>query len=718
LLHAGKWLMEGHEVDEDALEDLPELERLQEEDELLERLTTAETLEELRAEIDLLDHLIPLAKEAERHGTETKLARLKEVLNDRTLRQQGEKILVFTEARDTLDYLVEKLRDWGYSVVTIHGAMNLDQRIQAEHDFKEKAQVMVSTEAGGEGINLQFCSLMVNYDIPWNPNRLEQRMGRIHRYLQQNEVHIYNLVAHDTREGQVMTALFRKLERIREAYGSDRVFDVIGDLLPGANLRDLIVEAIAKRRSLDEIIAELERVPDAEAIQRMREALMEGLATRHIDLQSVLDDTRQAKEQRLVPEYVEHFFQRACGFLGVPLERRQDGLWRIERVPYEIRNISPEFKQRFGTVFAEYLSFSFDKETAKRARAEFVAPGHPLLETVIEAILARATDDLRRGAVFTDPDGRLNGLLWFLEGEIRDGANAIAGKRLLALYQPAAGRDGPPVGSIPPAILWDLTPGAEASPVPAGPPPEQDAVIEVAMAQVLDPYKEELQKQREQAAEIKRKYGLRSLKKQRMESEAKLVDYETRRAKGEAIPEATIKNEERVKEDLEKKIRRLEEAIRLETTLAPAPPRILGVARIIPQAMPGAEMYSDPEVEAIAMEQALAYERAHGRQPEDVSPQNLGYDLRSQGPDKAIRYIEVKGRAASGPVVLTTNEWLMAQRLGQDYWLYVVEHCRSPRPRLNPIPNPAAVLRPEKLVEVRYLIKDWKGQASHEGTVD
>jgi len=335
LLRLGQWLADRQSIDEDALEDAPEPERLKAEEELLERLTAAETREELQLEIEQLQNLIQLARQAERHGVETKLAKLREVIQDRQLRSSGEKLLVFTESRDTLDYLTERLREWGFTVANIHGGMSLDSRIQAEHDFRDKYQVMISTEAGGEGINLQFCSLMVNYDIPWNPNRLEQRMGRIHRYLQQNEVHIYNLVAYDTREGAVMAAIFRKLDNIRAAYGQDergrdRVFDVIGDILPGASLRDLIVDAISHRRTLDDIVAEVEHIPDEEALRRVQEAAMVGLATRHIDLQRILGDQRSARENRLVPEYVERFFQRACQFLGVPLQRRQDGLWPPE----------------------------------------------------------------------------------------------------------------------------------------------------------------------------------------------------------------------------------------------------------------------------------------------------------------------------------------------------------------------------------------------------
>ncbi len=716
LLRLGQWLTEHGEIDEEALEDAPELERLKQEEELVTRLTAAETREELQTEIGLLQQLIHLAKEAERHGVETKLNKLQEVIADKRIQQSGEKLLIFTESRDTLDYLAERLRGWGYSVVMLHGGLNLDQRIQAEHEFKDKAQIMVSTEAGGEGINLQFCSLMVNYDIPWNPNRLEQRMGRIHRYGQHKEVHIYNLVADDTREGRVLTTLFTKLERIREAYGSDRVFDVIGDILPGASLKDLIVDAIANRRTLDDIIAEVERIPDTEAIRKLQEAAMVGLATRHIDLQRLLGEERRARENRLVPEYVERFFQRACTFLNLPLERRGDGLWRLERLPYDIRHVSFDFKRRFGPMFNQYLRFSFDKDTARRQGADFVAPGHALLEAVVEAIFARCSNDLRRGGVFADPDGRLDGMIWFLEGEIRDGTNAVAGRRLFALYQPAMAPSSQELRPISPAILWDLKPAPGLSETAAA--PDADAVMEAAMEAVLQPYRRELLEQRQHAAEIKRRYGLRSLEQRIAESDAKLIDYYTRQAKGKDIPGATIQNEERVKEDLLEKKRRLEESIRQETTLSPTEPRILGVARVLPHPDARDEMHSDPEVEAIAMHVATAYERAQGRMPEDVSAQNLGYDIRSEAPDGSIRYIEVKGRAQTGAVAITPNEWLMANRLGDDYWLYVVEHCRS-QPQLYTIQNPAAVLSPEEVVEVvRYLVADWKAAAEFTGEGD
>jgi hypothetical protein len=529
-------------------------------------------------------------------------------------------------------------------------------------------------------------------------------MGRIHRYGQQKEVHIYNLVAADTREGKVLGALFRKLEQIQAALGSDRVFDVIGEVIPGQSLKELIVQAITNRRTLEEIIADIETLPDEEAVRKAREAVLEGLATRHIDLQRVLAEDRRARENRLVPEYIERFFERACKFLNIPLERRRDGLWRVPHVPYEIRHVSQEFRHRFGEVFREYGKLAFDKATARRQEAVFVAPGYSLLEAVIERLLTECADDVRRGAVFVDPDGRLDGWLHFLEGEVRDGTNQVAGKRIFALYRSASGD----IRLINPSVLWDLMPYATQQEIESQ-VPEND-VIAYAVEHVLEPYRAELWKERERMATIKRKYGLRSLEQMILESEAKLIEYETRRAKGENLPDVEVVNEQRRKEELEARRQALHEEIRRETSLLPSMPKILGVVRVLPHPTADQSMRSDAEIEAIGMQVAMQYEREHGRNPEDVSAENVGYDIRSTSPLGEVRYIEVKARATTGAIVFTPNEWLMAQRFGEEYWLYVVENAVT-QPRLYTIQNPAAKLHAQQVIEtVRYVITDWSSQ--------
>jgi len=695
---------------EEYLEDLEEKIRWQKEEELLEKLTSAETLEELKEEIEKLDSLVHLAKEVEKQEIETKLNRLEEVINEERLRETDTKLLIFTESRDTLEYLSEKIgKKWGYTVTTVHGGMGMDARIRAEHEFEHRTQVMVATEAAGEGINLQFCWLMVNYDIPWNPNRLEQRMGRIHRYGQRNEVHIYNLVAADTREGRILETLFEKLNRMKEHLGSDRVFDVIGDILPGTSLKDLILEAIAGKRTMDEILAEIERVPDEEAIRRVKEATMEALATRHLDLSRIVGEQRTAKENRLVPEYIEKFFLRAAQKIEIKCEKRHDSFWRISSVPFEVRNQPYEFKIKHGEVHREYLKVAFDKEVAFNAQAEFVTMGHPLMEAVLETIFKKYQQDAARGAVFIDPDGRKNGLLWFLTGEIKEGKGEVAGRRLLCIYQAADGK----LSSVNPSLLWDLKPLKEtpAEPETAVLPAPKENVIAFSLNHQLLPYREELLQQRQRDAALKEKYGLMSIESLILESEAKLAEYETRKIKGENIPEVMVIQEVRKREDLEQKKIRLQDEIRAQTSLYPSEPEVLAVIRVLPgPPLPGG-MAGDEAIEQVGMELAMRYEREQGRVPEDVSAQALGYDIRSVDTAGNCRYIEVKARAKSGAIALTPNEWLMANRLGDEYWLYVVEQAAT-APVLYTLQNPAAHLKPEEVVEiVRYVVKDWRGVA-------
>ena len=701
LLKLGRWLSERGHVNEETLEDAPELERWKKEEELIERLTAAATREELEREIAQLKDIVQLARQVERSGEETKLNQLKRLLDELAIGGTQEKLLVFTESRDTMEYLAERFASWGYSVVRLHGGMGLDERIRAEHEFRDRAQIMVSTEAGGEGINLQFCSLMINYDIPWNPNRLEQRMGRIHRYGQRKEVFIYNLVAEDTVEGQVLERLFRKLEAIRQAMGSDRVFDVIQEVIPGGSLADLIVEALTGRRTLDEIASEIERIPDEEALGRAREAALEALATRHIDLAAVLGEERRAKEKRLVPEYIEQFFLRACKFLEIPLERRRDGRFRLASVPAFLRTKAVEFFNRYGEVQPSYRDFTFCKEEARRSGAELVAPGHPLLEAVIEEVIARGEGDLKQGAAFTDPSGELCGVVWFIEAEVRDGTGGLAGKRLYAVLQGPQGGFRP----VSSAILWDLKPAqAEKPQVGSDPLAAQGYVAERLVPELVA----EIRAQRERQAQVKRRYGLRSLDELIGKADADLVELEIRRAKGEDIPEPQFLRLRRRREELEDQRRRLLESLRLETSLVPGAIRVVGAVYVAPMPRVDETVHPSPEVERVGMEVAMAHERREGRRAEDVSARNLGYDLRSEGADGDIRYIEVKARAGTGPIALTPNEWLMAQRLGDEYWLYIVENAAG-TPSLHCIRNPASVLQPEERVEVvRYIVRDWK----------
>ena len=305
------------------------------------RFTVAQNIDELNNEIQQLEELIELAKQIESRQPERKLRELKGVIRKLDVEQPGEKLLIFTEAKDTLDYLVENLNEWQVSTITIHGGMKPEERVAAEDIFRsDKAQVMVATEAAGEGINLQFCHLMVNYDIPWNPTRLEQRLGRIHRYGQDREVFMYNLVAINTREGRVLEAVFNKLEQMRKEMGSDRVYDVIGERLTNARLEQMIRDHVVNRRMFDEILASLESSLPENDSRALEAASLSSLATRHINVAAMAKLRQKAKENRLSPAYIRAFFRDALDshFPG-RIDQRADGHWRVRYVPPALRDL-------------------------------------------------------------------------------------------------------------------------------------------------------------------------------------------------------------------------------------------------------------------------------------------------------------------------------------------------------------------------------------------
>lgn len=696
------------------LDDLAEDERWRQEEELLTRLTSADSMDDLKSEIEALESLVILAKDVEEKEVESKLTELKSVIEERGLKESKQKLLIFTESRDTLNYLVEKLHIWGYSTTEIHGLMKMDARIQAESDFKNEAQICVATEAAGEGINLQFCSMMINYDIPWNPNRLEQRMGRIHRYGQQKEVYIYNLVARDTREGKILTRLFEKLDRMREQMGSDRVFDVIGEIWEGdKSLKDLIMEAVTNQRSMDEILLGFDKVKDTEAIQRVKSATMETLSTRHIDLHRIMGEQRQAKENRLVPEYIEAYFERAAKVWDIQIEKRKDNFLRIPSVPFEIRNQPKKFKNKYGEIVTKYAKISFDKQKAFKENGEFIAMGHPLLEGVVDSNFKKFIDTARSGAIFVDPDGEKDGILWVYQAEFRDGSNTPAGRRLFCIYQ----NRNDELQMVSPGIFWDIKPMPSGSKAEAMANLDQDKITTFVLTNGLEKYRSELMERRQRDAAIKEKYGIRSLNSLIAKSEEKLADYATKRMLKQPVVAATEQREQKKRDDLEKKRLRLKDQIRAEVHLLPSEPKLLGVARVTPEAtktITEKQQRSNKEIEMVGMRVSEQYEKDHDRLPEDISAENVGYDIKSSSKDE-VRYIEVKARAQSGAIDLTPNEWMIAQRLREEYWLYVVENAGTDKPKLYIIQDPAMKLSPDKVVEAyRWRSDDWKEAAKGE----
>ena len=353
-----------------------------------------------------------------------------------------QKLVIFTEHRDTLNYLenrITTLLGRKEAVVMIHGGMGREERMKAQESFKHdpEVQVLLATDAAGEGINLQRAHLMVNYDLPWNPNRIEQRFGRIHRIGQTEVCHLWNLVAEETREGDVYRRLLEKLEQARQSLGG-QVFDVLGKLqFEGKPLRDLLIEAI-RYGEQPEVRARLTTVLDNALDRSQLQDLLEERALAHDAMDAsrvhrIREDMERAEARRLQPHYIESFFLEAFQHLGGTAKQREPRRYEVTHVPAPVRN-----RDRLigigEPVLPRYERIAFEKSLVApqgQPLAAFVCPGHPLLDAVIDLTLERHRDLLKRGAVLVDErdPGTQPRVLFYLEHAIQDASLTRSGER-------------------------------------------------------------------------------------------------------------------------------------------------------------------------------------------------------------------------------------------------------------------------------------------------
>lgn len=671
----------------------------------------------LKDEIQRLEKLVDQARALEKREIESKLKKLRQVLNDQQIFKDARmKLLVFTEHKDTLDYLagdgrdgrpLGKLREWGLSVTQIHGGLPIgdrdtpNTRIFAEREFREDCQVLVATEAAGEGINLQFCWLMINYDIPWNPVRLEQRMGRIHRYGQQKDCLIFNFAAVNTREGRVLEKLLMRLAEIKDELGTDKVFDVVGEMLPSNLLEKMFREMYAKRLSESSIAARIVKDIDPERFKRITGSTLEGLAKKELNLSALVGKSVEAKERRLVPEVVEDFFVAAAPIAGVhptPV-RGKEHVYRVGKVPKTLGAIGEQLEPRFGKLGREYQRVVFDKRLlGDDATLEWVTPGHPLFEVVRTDLSDRVSDDLRRGTVLWDLHAHSPYRLDVYAASIKDGRGNTLHKKLFIVRTDADGS----LSLRQPTLFLDLIPAEKGTEPPdlAGLPDRQ--AVEVHLAQhVLTPFLAEVSEQRTKENSLVREHIEISLQELIDRQQLTLADLLNRRVGGENVPglEGNISQAEGHLDELNGRLERRRQDLEMERHCSIGDVRHMGRAWVLPHPerdAPGiAPMVTDPEIEKIAIRVAIEHERTRGWLVESVENENRGYDLLSKRPHPSepgvfvqARFIEVKGRAGTGEVALTANEYRTAQRLGDDFWLYVVFDCGT-KPSLNAIQDPA-----------------------------
>ncbi len=726
-------------LDLDTWEDLdeaPDAEIEQIEEEVVDNATTASTITELKAEILILRDLERRAYAVLRSGHDRKWNELQQLLQDNPLLSPGKalspnpspgvpgtgqpnsspvttgeagwgpshKLVIFTEHRDTLNYLQRKLSTLfgdDRSIVCIHGGIHREDRRKTEAEFRDNSQVtiLLATDAAGEGINLQRAHLMVNYDLPWNPNRLEQRFGRIHRIGQTEVCHLWNLVAPDTREGHVYARLLTKLKTERDALDG-QVFDVLGEAVWERTLRDLMIEAV--RYGDDPLVrARLDEAVD-NALDRLRtQDLLEqrSLVQNTMDVSQVMrlrEDMERYAAKRLQPHYIKAFFLAAFDALGGTLHERERGRYAIHNVPAIIRNYARD--HGLPPVATQYERICFEKADIQRGNtpAAFVCPGHALLDAVMGLTLERNRDVLKQGALLvdeTDP-GHEPRMLFYLEQSIRDARPTRNGERrvisrevhFVEVNQAGAIR----VGGGAPYLDYRLITAEERAQLAFGPAvlfeaeqfgaAQERQALAYAINQLVPRHLGEVRAQRlELIAKTEAAVS------ERLTREINYWDgraNELREHERAGRPNARLnwqKARQRADELATRLERRMQE-LQQEKDIVAETPIIVGGALIVPvglllgERIP-ASVLATRITEQIAMHAVLDAERRLGHDPRDVSRDNLGYDVESRDPASGrLRFIEVKGRrAGADTVTVTRNEILCALNVPEQFVLALVE---------------------------------------------
>ncbi|MGI8642569.1 MAG: helicase-related protein, partial [Thermomicrobiales bacterium] len=620
------------------------------------------------------------------------------------------KLVIFNEHRDTLRYLEDRVRGLlgrPEAVVTIHGGMGRDDRRKAQESFMQDktVEILLATDAAGEGINLQRAHLMVNYDLPWNPNRLEQRFGRIHRIGQTEVCHLWNLVATETREGEVYGVLLKKLEQERSAL-QGRVFDVLGKLTfgEGQTLRDLLVEAIRKGES-PEVRARLTQAVAGALDDGHIRSLLEDRALYQdkLDVSTVRaigEEMARADARRLQPHFISAFFLEAFKQLGGTVREREPRRYEISRVPGLIRQRDRQIGIG-APVLERYERITFERPLRSlpgKPPATFTAPGHPLLDATIDVILERYSGLLKQGGVLVDDadGGEAIRALFYLEHKVQDGRiDANGNPRVVSHRMQFVEIDGQgevtDAGSAPyldyrPITAEERDQVAAALEAPWLTSNLEKRAIDFAADQLVPAHVAEVRDRKEKLIDRTLAAVHDRLTKEIIHWDHRATTLRQREEAGKTSKINSARAAQRG-EDLRGRMQRRKTELARERMIRPLPPVVTGGLLIVPGGLLDrlqGERHDDPatfaretaHVERVAMETVMMRERALGYEPRDVSAARVGYDVESRVPGELgrLRFIEVKGRIVGAKTVtVTKNEILTALNKPNDFILAIVE---------------------------------------------
>lgn len=700
------------EDDIEDLEDAPVEEVENTEEHVVDLASAAQTIAELKAEIAILKDLEQVALNVRQSRSDRKWEELSKLLQNQTemfdAHGHRRKLIVFTEHRDTLNYLHDRIGSLigkPESVVTIHGGMGREERKKNESLFTQDkdTEVLIATDAAGEGINLQRAHLMVNYDLPWNPNRLEQRFGRIHRIGQTEVCHCWNLVASKTREGDVYRRLLEKLEEERKALGG-KVFDILGKLLFGDKpLRNLLMEAI-RYGDRPEVRKRLNQVVDNAMDRNKLRNLIEEHALAHDSMDAsrvreIREDMERAEARRLQPHFVAAFFNESFKRLGGTLREREPNRYEATHVPAVIRNRDRIIGMR-DPVLTRYERLSFEKELISvpgKPLAEFICPGHPLLDATIDLILERHRDLLRQGAILVNensPDEDIRALV-YLEHSIQDARTDRSGNRRVvsrqiqfvevtasgdvcsAGYAPYLDYRAPTESEL--ALIRNMEePGCLGNGI-------ESSALDYAVKNLVPSHLQEVKGRKEQMVD-----KTMAAVKERLTTEINYWDHRAEDLKqqelaGRVNAKINSSKARQRADELAVRLKKRMDELQQERRISPLPPNVIGGALIVPAGLlkrlggePTVPVHAKEtkEVEMAAMQAVIAAEKALGFEPRDVAADKCGYDIESRDltGESRLRFIEVKGRIQGvDSVTITKNEILTALNKPDQFILAIVQ---------------------------------------------
>lgn len=692
---------------DDADEQLTDTEYEEMTDALVDQATAAQTIDELKSEIETLKILEQQAKTVVLSGRDKKWEELSSILQDNQhmfdVNGFRRKLIIFTEHKDTLNYLKDRitalLGDQN-GVVNIHGGIGRDERrkIQELFRFDKDTLILIATDAAGEGVNLQNANLMVNYDLPWNPNRLEQRFGRIHRIGQTEVCHLWNIVAMDTREGDVFFRLFEKLEIERQALGG-RVFDVLGEVFEGRSLKEMLIEAI-RYGDDPEVRARLEQqvkgALDTERLKQIinRNALSEEVMSKD-RLFAVKEEMEKAEARKLQPYFIRAFFMEAFKSLGGDVRQREAGRYEITHVPAAIRERDRVIGGR-DPVLKKYERICFERQIVRvygKPMASLVHPGHPLMAAVTDLVLETNRNFLKQGTVLLDPTdtGITPRVLVMIDHAVRESVygkeeRQITSRRMQFVEIDAEGT----------VIHSGWAPHLDLEPIPESHSYlvqdilKQPWLCDTIEQQALSYASERLVPEHFQEVKERRERHVDKILNAVHERLTKEIDHWQDRyfhltdavAAGKqprVQPEMAKRRVEEMRARLEQRTKELQ----AKRNVISSPPVIVGGALVIPAGLisqrMGKEMpifSTDSErrrtIEQIAMRLVMEREHANGYRTKDVSADKCGWDISAYKNGEMDRHIEVKGRAKGMTTITVTRNEIMYALNQEDKFLLAV----------------------------------------------